>query len=1561
MTTSQSPEVLQFSKEELATAARRSGAEGVKTLIETVSEGSERRTLILERAKLALQMLKGDFVTELEEDARQEVAEGIVLASQEMIDGGEQAVETIVGKQANETLKIFDVQLSALSGEVAEWESIKADALVIEKELAGLAGDIAIAGREFMSDDLKTKSMQVGGAVVAMGITGMLLSKIWGTSENPGKLRKWVIACGSMGAAIAAFLGINGLTRKKPSGAIATALGVPTGVGKNVIDKGGKAADVVVESVKGIAGVTERLMNGDIEGAVDELLDHGGAVAAKGTKLVFELGTETFIVPAQFAHKVYEYTQGRATMGEVAILYGEAGVAYFLGMGTIRALVHGRVRIPSIKVSAARIAFWPVSMGRDTMITAWRLSSPEGRGILKLPLQQWGPIPSIRNYVIKQHIATGRTDDIARGVKRVAELMKQYNVMKNNPEGVWTGATFTETQTKGVLTQARKISSEIDRAFQNGSYVLPDDAPDWLQRIHTQAGGDAEAYANILSREAKNIKIATGSAEVAEQIDELAELVAKGASVDDIRKAGGNASQCIMAGHDFDEATRGLSYTDNFDEICEAARLLPNDAQRARALGMILDTGTEDTYRLIGHGFGMDDILQGIAGNTNQPTRLAHYRNLLENGTAATDMLQGRHAVTTATICEAMGDIPEAGTRQRILAEILNHNPMAETDLRAFAQMNLFEEADLDKALKIANNMPSAPKPPPPPLVPKGVINATGDTIAGIDDIAGLSAKLDDVFKNHAECAIACIKHLNTIDDPAKRLAALHALEQAAHGFDDPAFFAEMCSSQRRAAFMVAKAERYGVGAVKHFSKTARILRAARPMLEVGGAGFDAFTIYVSISEMIETQDLLNKLANKPGKEELRKKVAERYYYLSAELGTGVVGLGAFGTSMAAGLGIVGAGAGTVAAPIALATLPASAAIYAARQGHMREEGMLKDAQDWLSEHDRATLLHDTQHYDWSEWAGDGWNTHLDDWRWLMYANPITAMAKNISIASSLFVENSEEVEQMRKDIKNMEETKIEAVVTAMTPPSENAEARQNIIDYKTEYIVQFAKSETFIGMRHTSDVAKMFQDAEYFALMRIEEENIAELEAKEDRTDQEERNLAQYKARQARLDSLAQGSDDVNKRAEAYEMLLREDDMETLYWQYYIKVGGLNAEDRPRFIPQYKREIELAIGNQLVQKCEPIVLRSELDMEETFWTDAAKKQLQVSMRKRMHPILKDHSVSIGRNMIAYIDESYEKQQAHSIHFGPIQALIDQVDDAYEAIEDLYAMSAEKLYDSIPEEERELLENASEFERGVYYSKIDSVGASKGNAVPIEQIAQQGEQVEAEGNHFYVSNSKGYKLVPIRNGQLAGASALREIVMSIDTDEPFKVPKGTYAVYPPGREIPRTTLWGEQPLVGWTTIEVQNEMSEVEQKRMSDGIEALKEAGAIEQESNKEGTLFSMRRSTLDNPVTFYFDHQGTREWIVNVMKDWRGAQWKYDAYAIAGKEAGTFGHVSGMAWFGSGDKYYNAVIDELAAINDRPDTRGRPRPAPPRSSEPRNRPAGPVANAEGPEVATAA
>ncbi|PIQ76104.1 hypothetical protein COU78_05905 [Candidatus Peregrinibacteria bacterium CG10_big_fil_rev_8_21_14_0_10_49_24] len=659
------PVANEISPASLQTAAQK-GTEELRVLLESVEQGTaDPRVERVGRVKRALLLLEQEKeLQELSEAERGRIIEAGRVVLQNAIDTVTSELRTAAGEK-----------LADLERQQKDFLEAKAKALEMEANLADLAQRAGMEIRELQLD-IKNASIEkkiglgIAGAAGA-GIALAIWNKVWGSKENPGAVRRLGQLIVALGAGAISAIGLNAWLRSSPFAN--EVVDVAGNVGKGAVDQ---TVDTVKEGTDVVIAGKDLLIslaNAEDHGGFFEVLkDKGYIFVAEGGEFVVKTATDGFTVPAKFGAKFLEWSQGNVSNGDLAYVYGEAGVAYVVTTTMWRAILRGELAFPSLKVAIARAAAWPVMLTRDSVVLGSQLATQEGRAVLHTVGNRWGPLRVVQRYRAQLALRGNTPAGIQSAIDHWRQLDTMHGVMDSHPETLRSGG-FTQRDIAAIASERDALARRIQTAIRKANL---EDAPEWMRGLKEYEGSRINVFQDKIGDAApvRNVNAAVT------EINDLEKLIASGnASIDDIlRVSGATADDALAAGHSLEDVCRALTALDDAD-----------DALRTKNIAQLLINNTADD--LVNAGADMGHVCKSINSLSDEYMRTMHIESFLENGKDAGTLYKAglRPADILSAAPEAIDDLTRAGVQS---SELLSTGNMR-TAIRARLSQQYTDEA----------------------------------------------------------------------------------------------------------------------------------------------------------------------------------------------------------------------------------------------------------------------------------------------------------------------------------------------------------------------------------------------------------------------------------------------------------------------------------------------------------------------------------------------------------------------------------------------------------------------------------------------------------------------------------------------------------------------------------------------------------------------------------------------------------------------------------------------------------------------------------------------------
>ena len=460
----------------------------------------------------------------------------------------------------------------------------------------------------------------------------------------------------------------------------------------------------------------------------------------------------------------------------------------------------------------------------------------------------------------------------------------------------------------------------------------------------------------------------------------------------------------------------------------------------------------------------------------------------------------------------------------------------------------------------------------------------------------------------------------------------------------NPTFVRQLTASEP-AVRLVEKQAAQGAKVAEQIASASKLARVGNALKFAGKTvplAIDAFAIYATTIEMLETKEHIAKLrAEGKVSEDVIKLEEQRYLYQAAQIG--VSGVGAL-----AGIGLVAGVAGS--GPVALATLPVSAVIYGAYEGHKWEEDKTRSVEDWKNEYDLITLLTDVRTYSFGHRVGHTWelaNPNGFD----IFLPPMVLLPKDIYRAVS--GQTAKDAASLMEKIKGVDEKKIRAIVehtTSVTLPTQVKGADGKPRDLTPEEVQEFkdslkryvdAKVEFFLKtredathpIRSNGDITDLLENSEYAGLLAKDkpaiEKEVAELKGKTDNASKE---------RAAALEAVLKETNST-KQAELYGDILKKDQTDTLFTAIANELATKKESERETArAPLIKSLAQSIVGANQHAYVNFCVQCEEANLKD-YWLDGDSQRVaRLYAQERMGEIAEERAAAIVKTMIDQAD-----------------------------------------------------------------------------------------------------------------------------------------------------------------------------------------------------------------------------------------------------------------------------------------------------------------------------------
>ncbi|MFH1444829.1 MAG: hypothetical protein ABIG34_05610 [Candidatus Peregrinibacteria bacterium] len=472
------------------------------------------------------------------------------------------------------------------------------------------------------------------------------------------------------------------------------------------------------------------------------------------------------------------------------------------------------------------------------------------------------------------------------------------------------------------------------------------------------------------------------------------------------------------------------------------------------------------------------------------------------------------------------------------------------------------------------------------------------DKVRNLLKTVPLNTNLQKALDESPEFARILFRHLDSVDDPAKLLRTLNA---SADVPEHAALLGRVMQSEKGFARAL-KVVDGGGDLVSALSKTSRVMRVLKGAGRVAPVVIDVAVIFGTVCEMIETAEIIDQQKQKNVSPEVIRLTEQRYYYQAAQLGVSGVGF------IAGGCLIVGVG-GTVALPLVLATLPVSAVIYGAYEGHKWKEAQERTAEDWHKEFDIIALLTDVRTYSFGERTGHAWelsNMSL----WTLAVPGAHVWQQGSELYTLVSGGREEQIKDLFRRIQEVDRKKIRAVVAHTTTvtipevvtgddgqprdlyPTEVKQYQQELdryVEAKVEYILS-RRQDAAHAIKSYGNITDLLEESEAAGLLAkdrpVLEKRRAELQRS---TDPAARGIA------AQLGEILDETD-LMKQAQLYQKYLRRKQTDELYGGLSVYLAMQSPQQRKAQYHQVEQVIASTVLSNAKQTYVNYCMRSAED-----------------------------------------------------------------------------------------------------------------------------------------------------------------------------------------------------------------------------------------------------------------------------------------------------------------------------------------------------------------------------
>ncbi len=569
------------------------------------------------------------------------------------------------------------------------------------------------------------------------------------------------------------------------------------------------------------------------------------------------------------------------------------------------------------------------------------------------------------------------------------------------------------------------------------------------------------------------------------------------------------------------------------------------------------------------------------------------------------------------------------------------------------------------------------------------ILKQLGASDEVIDAVKGLqiSENMTDVLKANPKFAKAFAKHIAHMDS-AKAARIVSKMDNAFGAIDDVAQarrLARAMNSPRKVAKFVSAVDKCK-DVTKLFRGWAKVAR----VLDVLGVVGDIAGFWFVWEEIGDTAEEIEKMSN----EELKELMEGSYKYLYAELGMCGIGAGAW---LVAGFG--GATASAVATPVAIATIPITAALYVAYENHKWQEDITKTDKDWMDSHEAHELIALMRSQGFTESVRQASESMFGG----SWYNFVSGFCLPLEIYDWVSGRQDKEIERVAQQMRDLNDEQLEALVghtTTMTVPEqvmgEDGEPRdlkpeeleviqkkaKAYVKAKVAYIKAQSNSHTH-PIKAGADVRKLMENAEYFALLKASEDDLkAELEHAKEAEDNET---------VATLEKILDNTRSDEDRAVLYREHHERQQLEILYAQAVIQTAMGETEEEKE---KAKEMLGVMISNQIYKRTENIILEFKVRCEEANfpWLDTTQKvELEMYMFAKFGKMVEEKSVEITELVQRRVKEQMNGEESDSAFNNLIDELEERhLEDTIVEIKDFFlGDTPERFYERLKDDKKQ--------------------------------------------------------------------------------------------------------------------------------------------------------------------------------------------------------------------------------------------------------------------------------
>ncbi|MDB4978513.1 MAG: hypothetical protein JWM56_699 [Candidatus Peribacteria bacterium] len=385
------------------------------------------------------------------------------------------------------------------------------------------------------------------------------------------------------------------------------------------------AVNTVSEAVKAGWNFGERIADGDVGGAFEQLLQHGGGVITEGGKTFMVYGGKHLEIAGDLLNYAKANILGEEYKGRSLLkVYGAAGVLYVLDSAALSILLRGSPGLLShgMKGSVLRIvgktAGWPIMLLIDGVKTLGILSG-DGKSVFINKLGGW-PIIGSRARQMRQAmtlVKIGNADELVEATEKLIVLRNTLEQMKMRPDELIRQMGFSKSELLTLENQITKLSDKLHDAFA-AVKDIPDNAPDYVKKIINTAKGMrdkksfAEEFVKLIPNTTETASESASAAGNAGNAAGAADDAAKAASsADDAAKAAGVADDAADAAKTGAKAADAADTAGNAAKTGTTAADMATEAAKLKPSGEASEKFLEAAARLGKNADEVADMLKG--------------------------------------------------------------------------------------------------------------------------------------------------------------------------------------------------------------------------------------------------------------------------------------------------------------------------------------------------------------------------------------------------------------------------------------------------------------------------------------------------------------------------------------------------------------------------------------------------------------------------------------------------------------------------------------------------------------------------------------------------------------------------------------------------------------------------------------------------------------------------------------------------------------------------------------------------------------------------------------